>query len=131
MQTSQIILLIMAAIIAYLVIKKVLQTRSINQYTPAEAEAKMRNSLNIVFLDVRTQQEKKTGSIKGSIHIPLHELRAKTGELERYRGKEIICYCRSGSRSLSAASILKGKGYNASSLKGGIGSWNLYRSNLR
>ena len=131
MQTSQIILLIMAAIIAYLVIKKVLQTRSINQYTPAEAEAKMRNSLNIVFLDVRTQQEKKSGSIKGSVHIPLHELRSKIGELERYRGKEIICYCRSGSRSLSAASILKGKGYTASSLKGGIGSWNLYRSNLR
>jgi rhodanese-related sulfurtransferase len=131
MQTSQIILLILAAFIAYLIIKRYLQTRSINQYSPAEAEAKMRNSLNIVFLDVRMKQEKKTGSIKGSIHIPLHELRAKTGELERYRGKEIICYCKSGRRSLSAASILKGKGFNASSLQGGIGSWNLYKSNSR
>jgi rhodanese-related sulfurtransferase len=123
--------LILAAFIAYLIIKRYLQTRSINQYSPAEAEAKMRNSLNIVFLDVRMKQEKKTGSIKGSIHIPLHELRAKTGELERYRGKEIICYCKSGRRSLSAASILKGKGFNASSLQGGIGSWNLYKSNSR
>ena len=131
MQTSQIILLILAAFIAYLIIKRYLQTRSINQYSPAEAEAKMRNSLNIVFLDVRMKQEKKTGSIKASIHIPLHELRAKTGELERYRGKEIICYCKSGRRSLSAASILKGKGFNASSLQGGIGSWNLYKSNSR
>jgi phage shock protein E len=131
MQTSQIILLIIAAFIAYIVIKKFLQARSVNQYTPAETEAKMRNSLNIVFLDVRTKQEKKNGSMKGSIHIPLHELRAKAGELERYRGKEIICYCRTGSRSISAASILKGKGYNASSLKGGISSWNLYKSNLR
>ena len=131
MQNSQIILLIMAAFIAYLVIKRVLQARSINQYTPAEAEAKMRNSLNIVFLDVRTKQEKKSGSIRGSIQIPLHELRAKIGELERYRGKEIICYCRSGRRSLSAAAILKGKGFNASSLKGGISNWNLYKSNLR
>lgn len=121
----------MAAFIAYLVIKRFLQARSINQYTPAEAEAKMRNSLNIVFLDVRTKQEKKNGSLKGSLHIPLHELRAKTNELERYKGKEIICYCRSGGRSLRAASILKGKGYNASSLKGGISSWNLYKSNLR
>jgi rhodanese-related sulfurtransferase len=131
MQTSQIILLILAAFIAYLVIKRYLQARSIKQYTPAEAEAKMRNSLNIVFLDVRMKQEKKSGSIKGSIHIPLHELRAKTGELERYRGKEIICYCKSGRRSLSAASILKGKGFNASSLQGGIGNWNLYKSNSR
>ena len=131
MQTSQIILLILAAFIAYLVIRKFLQARSIIQYTPAEIEAKMRNRLNIVFLDVRTNQEKKTGSIKGSIHIPLHELRAKAGELEKFRGKEIICFCRSGSRSLSAASILKGKGFNASSLKGGMGNWNLYKSNLR
>jgi|CZKP01.1.fsa_nt_gi rhodanese-related sulfurtransferase len=131
MQTSQIILLIIAAFIAYLVIRKFLQARSINQYSPAEIEAKMRNRLNIVFLDVRTKQEKKSGFIKGSIHIPLHELRAKAGELEKYRGKEIICYCRSGSRSLSAASILKGKGFNSSSLKGGMGNWNLYKSNLR
>ena len=131
MQTSQIILLILAALILYLFVKRYLTTRSINQYTPAEAEAKMRNSLNIVFLDVRTKQEKKSGIIKGSLHIPLHELRSKAGELEKYRGKEIICYCRSGRRSLSAASILKGKGFNASNLQGGISNWNLYKSNLR
>ena len=57
MQTSQIVLLILAVFISYMVIKRYLQARSINQYTPAEAEAKMRNSLNIVFLDVRTKQE--------------------------------------------------------------------------
>jgi rhodanese-related sulfurtransferase len=131
MQASQIILLIMATLIAYIVIKRFWQARSINQYTPAEAEAKMRNSLNLVFLDVRTKQEKKSGTIKGSIQIPLHELRAKIGELERFRGKEIICYCRSGRRSLSAASILKAKGFNASNLQGGISNWNLYKSNLR
>ena len=44
--------------------KRFLRARSINQYTPAEAEAKMKNSLNIVFLDVRTKQEKKTGCHK-------------------------------------------------------------------
>jgi rhodanese-related sulfurtransferase len=131
MQTSQIILLILAAFIVYLVVKRFLQARSIKQYTPAEAEAKMRNSLNLVFLDVRTKPEKKSGNIKSSIHIPLHELRSKIGELERYRGKEIVCYCRTGRRSLSAASILKGKGFNASNLKGGISNWNLYKSNLR
>lgn len=131
MQTSQIILLIIAALILYLFIKRYLQARSINQYTPAEIDARMRDRLNLVFLDVRTKQEKKSGFIKGSLHIPLHELRSKAGDLEKYRGKEIICYCSTGRRSLSAASILKGKGFNASNLKGGITSWNLYKSNLR
>ena len=131
MQSSQIVLLVIAALIIILVVRSILRSRSVKQYTPAEAEAKMRNSLNLVFLDVRTKQEKNAGSIKGSIHIPLHELRAKIGELEKYKGKEIICYCRTGRRSLSAASILKGKGFNASNLQGGISNWNLYKSKLR
>ena len=131
MQTSQIILLILVVLIIFLVVKRFLQTRSINQYTPAEAEAKMRNSLNMVFLDVRTKRERDSGSIKGSIHLPLHELRAKISTLEKYRGKEIICYCKSGRRSLTAATILKGKGFNTSNLQGGLGNWNLYKSNLR
>ena len=131
MQSSQIILLILGAGIVYLIVKRFITARSVNQYTPAEAETKMRNSLNIVFLDVRTKRERESGSIKGSLHIPLNELRSKAGNLEKYRGREIICYCRTGGRSISAASILKGKGFNASSLQGGIGSWNLYKSNLR
>jgi phage shock protein E len=131
MQSSQIILLILFILVAYFIIKRVFQSRSITQYTPAEAEARMRNSLNIIFLDVRTKKERESGSIKGSIHIPLHELRAKAETLEKYKGREIICFCRSGRRSLTAATILKGKGYNTASLQGGLGSWNLYKSKLR
>jgi rhodanese-related sulfurtransferase len=108
-----------------------MMVRSINQYTPAEAAAKMKNSLNIVFLDVRSKQERKSGSIKGSIHLPLHEMKFKLKELEKYKGKEIICYCRSGNRSLAAAPILKKKGFSSASLRGGIGSWNLYTSQIR
>ena len=131
MQTSQIILLILGALIVYLIVKRYLTARSINQYTPAEAEGKMRNSLNIVFLDVRTKKERESGALKGSLNIPLHELRSKINLLDKYKGKEIICYCRSGRRCLTAASILKGKGFNASNLQGGISNWNLYKSNLR
>jgi rhodanese-related sulfurtransferase len=128
MSGSQIFFLIAGVLILWYIIRKFMVGRSVNQYTPAEAEEKMKNSLNIVFLDVRTKQERKTGQIKGSIHMPLHELRAKISELERYKGKEIICYCRSGNRSLSAASILHKHGFNSSSLRGGIGSWNLYKT---
>jgi rhodanese-related sulfurtransferase len=124
-------LLIVGVLILYIVVRNIMRSRGVKQYTPAEAEAKMRNSLNIIFLDVRTKQERNQGSIKGSIHLPLHELRSKITELEKYKGKEIICYCRSGRRSLRAAGILKGKGYNSSSLQGGLGDWNLYKSRIR
>jgi rhodanese-related sulfurtransferase len=131
MQSSQVILLIAGVLILYVFVRGVLRARSVKQYTPAEAEARMRNSLNIIFLDVRTKLERNKGSIKGSIHLPLHELRSKISELDKYKGKEIICYCRTGRRSLKAASILNGKGYNSSSLRGGLGDWNLYKSRIR
>ena len=131
MSVSQIILLVPAALLVWYFVRRYMMVRSINQYTPAEAAAKMKNSLNIVFLDVRSKQERKTGSIKGSIHLPLHEMKFKIKELEKYKGKEIICYCGSGNRSLAAASILKKKGFSSASLRGGIGGWNLYTSQIR
>jgi rhodanese-related sulfurtransferase len=131
MSVSQIILLVLAALVVGFYLSRYLRLRSINQYTPAEAASKMKNSLNIVFLDVRSAQERKSGSIKGSLHLPLHELRFKINTLEKYKGKEIICYCRSGNRSLAAALILKKHGFNSASLTGGIGSWNLYTSQTR
>jgi rhodanese-related sulfurtransferase len=131
MSSSQIVLWVIIALFVGYFLRRYLRLRSINQYTPAEAAARMKNSLNIVFLDVRTKQERNTGLIKGSIHLPLHELRYKVKELEKYKGKEIICYCRSGNRSIAAASILKKHGFNTASLRGGIGNWNLYMSQSR
>ena len=131
MSGSQIVLLVLGVFVVGFFLKRYLNVRSISQYTPAEAAAKMKNSLNIVFLDVRTAQERKSGSIKGSIHMSLQELRFKIKELEKYKGKEIICYCRSGNRSLAAASILKKHGFNSANLRGGIGGWNLYTSQSR
>jgi rhodanese-related sulfurtransferase len=131
MSGSQIVLWVLVALIAVYLIRRYFRLRSINQYTPAEAATKMRNSLNIVFLDVRSKQERNTGFIKGSIHLSLHELRFKIKELEKYKGKEIICYCRNGNRSLAAATILKKHGFSVANLRGGISSWNLYTSQSR
>jgi len=76
------------------------------------------------MLDVRTARERSYRSIPGSLHIPLHELNARMKELERYRSKEIICYCASGSRSISAALRLKKAGFNVANLEGGLATWN-------
>jgi len=96
----------------------------LTNYTPAEAAAKMKSDSNIVLLDVRSDPERQRSSIKGSIHIPLDKLASADSVLEKYRNKEIICYCASGSRSVAAAVMLKKKGFIASNLRGGIGAWN-------
>lgn len=122
MSGSQILLLALIVFVLFLFIRKFLLTRNIKQYSASEVKEKIRNNKNIILLDVRTKAERSAESIKGSFQIPLNELKNRNSELNK--NKEIICYCRSGSRSLSAASQLMKQGFNASNLKGGIISWN-------
>ena len=125
MNSGQIILSISIAIALYMLIKKIWLAKTIKHYTPTEASEKLRNSSGIVLLDVRTNRERKTQSIKKSIHIPLAEISSRVNELKRFRNHEIICYCRTGNRSLSAASKLKKIGFDSANLKGGIVQWDL------
>lgn len=124
MTTGQIFLLIAAALIAGLYIKKFLTARSVKHYSPADVKEKMKNTRSSILLDVRTPAERNSGNIKNSIHIPLHELRSRKDELNKYKDKEIICYCRSGNRSVSAAALLRKSGFNAANMKGGIIRYN-------
>ena len=66
-----------------------------------------------------------TGKIKYvAILISLEQLEKRIAELEKYKDREIIVYCRSGIRSLSGTRLLLKYGYNAFNLLGGIIAWN-------
>ena len=123
METSQIIFYGVAALLVSLYVRRLLYLRSLKKYTPSEVAEKMKTN-SVVLLDVRTTDERSRSSIKGSIHIPLHELRRREKELEKYKSREIVCYCATGSRSGSATATLTKLGYNAANMKGGIAEWN-------
>ncbi|HEX9251742.1 MAG TPA: rhodanese-like domain-containing protein [Ignavibacteriaceae bacterium] len=125
MSTEQIILYVLIALIIYYIVKKIYLIKSIKQYTPADASAKVKKERNVVFLDVRTEKERKQSSIKGSFHIPVTSIKDKEQELKKFKDAEIICYCQTGNRSLTAASKLKKMGFNASNLSGGMVRWNV------
>ncbi len=125
MTSGQIILYLFIALALYLLIKKVWMAKTIKHYTPTEASERLRNSRSVMLLDVRTLKERKVQSIKKSVHIPLAEISSRVDELNNFRSHEIICYCKAGIRSLSAASKLKRKGFNSANLKGGIVQWSL------
>ena len=124
MTTEQIILFAFIALIVYYIGKKIYLIKSIKQYTPADASAKVKKERNVVFLDVRSEKERKQSSIKGSYHIPVVDIKDREQELKKFKNAEIICYCHTGSRSLTAASKLKKMGFNASNLSGGMIRWN-------
>ena len=124
MSVVQILLLALFALIVLVQINKYFIKRSLKHYSAAEAAEKIKSSRNVLLLDVRTAQERKVSMIKGSFHIPVHEIGTRIGELNKFKDKEIICYCRTGNRSVSAASKLKKHGFNSANLLGGINAWN-------
>lgn len=63
-----------------------------------------------VILDVRTENEYKTGHIEGSINISLGTIRERYIELDK--SKTYITCCSHGLRSVKVETILKEKGFN-------------------
>jgi NADPH-dependent 2,4-dienoyl-CoA reductase/sulfur reductase-like enzyme/peroxiredoxin family protein/rhodanese-related sulfurtransferase/TusA-related sulfurtransferase len=70
-----------------------------------------------LLLDVRTAPEVQQGTIPGSIHIPLDELRSRLGELPK--DKEILVFCQVGLRGYLACRILSQNGFACRNLTGG------------
>jgi len=75
----------------------------------------------VVLVDVRESYEWDAGRIDGAIHLPLSELGARAGELDR--DATIVVQCRVGGRSGMAAQALRQAGYDAWSLQGGLLDW--------
>lgn len=74
-----------------------------------------------LLIDVRTDEERKKGFIPGSVHIPLHQLRQRVGELPKDR--EIIVSCQSGQRSYFATRFLAQRGFRVRNLTGSYRTW--------
>lgn len=74
-----------------------------------------------LLVDVRTPEEYADGHIAGSVNIPLAELGNQLSLIPQ--DIPVIVYCRSGSRSAQAATLLKDAGYTNISDMGGIVGW--------
>lgn len=75
----------------------------------------------LLILDVREPHEHAMESIDGSRLLPLGQLGSRLDELPRDR--PIVAHCAVGQRSLRAAKLLRDKGFQAVSLRGGIAAW--------
>lgn len=70
------------------------------------------------LLDVRTEDEFRNGTVKGSTNLPLYLLRLKAPGLDAKR--HYVVLCQTGSRSCAAAFLLSQRGFEVSVLRGGL-----------
>ncbi|MBC5627360.1 rhodanese-like domain-containing protein [Clostridium sp. NSJ-6] len=76
---------------------------------------------NLLILDVRRFSEFKSGKIPNSINIPVDDLEFELDELNEFKEKPILVYCKSGIRSTVACTLLEEEGFsNLYNLRGGI-----------
>ena len=81
-----------------------------------------KNAAGAVLLDVRTPQEYREGHIPGSQNVPLQQL-DKVEEVTENKDTVLYVYCRSGTRSSQAVSLLKHMGYTNVHNIGGIAAY--------
>ncbi|HEX6594059.1 MAG TPA: rhodanese-like domain-containing protein [Bacillota bacterium] len=114
--------IIMAALL-YELLRRVIPMKGVKQITTDQLQEDLRIKDNHKqYIDVRTPGEYHHAHIPGFQNIPLHQLKQQLNNL--YQDQEVILICRSGSRSMRAARILKKNGYkHVTNVKGGMNTW--------
>lgn len=91
--------------------------------TPDVAKSRIDSGDEVIILDVRTEDEYRSGHIPGAILIPNESILKTRPELLPDLDAEILVYCRSGNRSSQAAKKLISMGYTKVYDFGGINNW--------
>jgi rhodanese-related sulfurtransferase len=102
-------------------------TRLLGESVPTisalELQEKLKDGKQPFVLDVRQPEEFRSGHISGANLIPLGDLSSRIHEVPQ--GREIVCICATGHRSVPAVRKLIAAGYTASSMKNGMIAWQM------
>jgi NADPH-dependent 2,4-dienoyl-CoA reductase/sulfur reductase-like enzyme/rhodanese-related sulfurtransferase len=77
--------------------------------TAAALQAELAGPTPPLVLDVRTAAEWAAGHLRGALHVPVDDLRARWETLPR--GRRLAVHCKSGFRAHLALRILKARGF--------------------
>ncbi len=82
-------------------------------------------STNAFLLDVRNEDEFRSGHVEGATNIPLHQLREQIPQIPDDR--EIWTYCQVGQRAYYATRLLRQHGLDAKNLTGGYKTYQAFK----
>lgn len=73
------------------------------------------------LVDVREPAEYRDGHVPGAVNIPMGQLNARLGEIDRDRPVHVVCA--SGNRSSAMTDVLTANGFDAINVAGGTNAW--------
>ena len=77
-----------------------------------------------VVLDVRDAADFAKGHLRDAKNIPLADLQARIGELDKSKGKSVVVVCQTGARADKAMKVLQNAGFeDVVGLDGGLAAW--------
>lgn len=92
--------------------------------TPQAFSVALQNTPEAIILDVRTPEEYASGHIAGAQNIDISGSDFQTRVAAMDPSRPVFVYCLSGSRSASAAGLLRKKGFKVvNDLQGGMMQW--------
>jgi len=95
----------------------------INSMTVEELKSKLDNNEDLILIDVREKNEWDESHIEKAQFLPLSNFQEEMKKLTD-PSATVVCQCRSGKRSLKAATELQDEGFeNLFNLEGGILAW--------
>jgi len=103
------------------------QLSQVAQLTPREIHVQIASPSPPLLIDVRQADEYsgELGHVPGSRLIPLRDLARRAEEIADHKTKDVVCVCRAGVRSATAAAVLTGLGFeHVWNMKGGMLDWN-------
>lgn len=96
----------------------------IGSMTVQELKEKLDKKEELILIDCREQGEWDEAHIEQAQFLPLSNFEKELKKLDENTTKTIVCQCRSGKRSLKAATMLQDEGFeNLYNLEGGILAW--------
>jgi rhodanese-related sulfurtransferase len=90
---------------------------------PAALQAALRSKAPPQLVDVRTDAEFRSGHLRGAVSAPISTLPARLASLGLDPARPVVAICLSAHRSIPAVRLLRGRGFEASQLAGGMLAW--------
>ncbi|MFD1020580.1 rhodanese-like domain-containing protein [Thalassobacillus hwangdonensis] len=95
---------------------------NIKDIQPTEVEKMMQENKDVTFIDVREDEEVAQGMVPNAKHIPLGNIPEAVNDLDK--DQTYVMICRSGGRSMKAASYMEEQGFkNLYNMDGGMLAW--------